>query len=152
MNCVHNAFVAHAEALGVKTPYSFHFYEELKQGSHGVAPQYTWSGALPFFLGYLGRFYGLRVASVQHKLWTPDHYVADAPTQSLKRMAQSSEWGVLVDEITLAPAVYALYLTQHATYASVPPLGDWVTIAVQLERTPVANFMSAEMKDGSSNT
>lgn len=136
MNCVHDAFKAHADALGVATPHSFEFYQGFKRQVGLTLNEYTWTGIVPFLFRHLALHYPLFVSAIEYSIWMPEHYAADAPTEIARRIVSKPhwQWGERVDRITLAPAVYALYLGQHAVFTLEPPAGDMITLAIQLQR------------------
>ena len=68
--------------------------------------------------------------TVQHDIWTPEHYLADAtPVQA--KIINFSDFGSR--GITFAPAIYCDLDTQHTVFAEEIPDGN-IVLAIQLRR------------------
>lgn len=134
-DCVHTAFIDYTHFLGVNTPRSLELFHSAKRMLQDVH-EFTWGGIVPCVLEYLGLYYGLRIATVQHTIWTPEFYEADAPNWRAASAVAFAEWGEHVKAITLQPAIYGLLSSNHAVFSTSIPIGEWVILAIQLERKP----------------
>jgi len=98
----------------------------------------TWGGAVPYMTYWLiSTQRSVYIGKVEHTLWTPKHYIADAESDTQLSIARFSRdhrlYGEYVDKITLAPAIYLLHGSQHAVYSEAVPDGLPV-LAIQLRR------------------
>lgn len=135
-DCVYTAFIDHAKYLGVEvSPYSLKTFHRKKSYAQAIN-EFTWGGIVPSLIEYLCEWYPLHIAHIEHTVWTPEFYAADAPSFEAGRMTLLSDWGEHVKAITLQPAIYGLLSSNHAVFSTSVPIGEWVILAIQLERIP----------------
>lgn len=121
MNCVYHAYAAHMWHMGIKVDgIDGLWYNLLKRITHGREPQPTWGGVVPWMIGRLSKRHDC-VVEIQHKIWTPAHYEADASNWRQCTIAKNSDFGKEIARIDLAPAIYLMLHTQHAVFSTGVP-------------------------------
>lgn len=136
-HCVVYAFWKYVSEEGIGFPYDpleFYMYSALRDATaHGLADQ-TFGGIIPLVYRILARMRNLEFVA-QHRLWSADHYIAllekSAEDQRGAFYTQAAWFGDLVDEITLAPAVYLDLHMHHAFYAKAVPDSGCIIMAAQ---------------------
>ena len=136
-HCLWEAYVEHLKYFQEPFSYGQHpdwetYYAFKRVGQSNInAP--TWGGIAPWLIWAMitSRLYRVDLGmTVQHDIWTPEHYLADAtPTQA--KIINFSDFGT--QGITLAPAIYCDLDTQHAMFAEEIPDGN-IVLAIQLSR------------------
>jgi hypothetical protein len=134
MDCLYQAYSDHLADLGLQANWmDSALYRLLKWQTHGLEPQPTFGGVVPYIMHRLvaGRGSRLRIF-IHHRLWTPEHYETIA-TKGQRRFIQQSSFGQQVEKILLYPAIYLDLPTHHAFYPS----------AANFYRTPCLNIVMA---------
>jgi len=132
-HCLWEAYHKHLDYLQESFSYGQHSDWDTYRAFKGVGQYYinipTWGGIIPWLIWAMITYRDLSV-KVQHDIWTPEHYLADAtPVQT--KIINFSDFGSL--GITLAPAIYYDLDTQHALFAEEIPDGN-IVLAIQLRK------------------
>ena len=107
----------------------WHTYRRYKCIGQQDIDKPTWGGIVPWIVWELASRNDLDTA-VEHDIWTPEHYLANAtPVQA--KIINFSNFGSR--GITLAPAIYCDLDTQHALFAEEIPDGN-IVLAIQLSK------------------
>jgi len=131
MNCVYTAYKAHMKHLGLDTDEDdFEVYLYAKDIVDDRSRP-TYGGVVPWIISVLAGGSGCAV-TVQHRLVTPAHYLADPDMDMMHRIIVGiSDFGEEVEELTLAPAIYLDLTAQHASFQTQVPKGV-LTMALQI--------------------
>ena len=129
-HCLWVAYRDHLDFLGIDVRLDermvYSTFKSIGQKSVNIP---TWGGIVPWVVWGLTTLKDLSM-TVQHDIWTPEHYLANAtPVQT--RIINFSDFGER--GITLAPAIYCDLDTQHAVFAEEIPDGN-IVLAIQLRR------------------
>ena len=131
--CLWEAYLDHLEYIGeLFLPghnCDWVLYSALKKIGQEDINKPTWGGITPWIIKYTAENSGL-YTSVEHAIWTPEHYLADA-TPIQKAIIETSDFGP--EGITLHPAIYCSLDSQHAFFAKEIPEGN-IVLAIQLHR------------------
>lgn len=151
-DCVYRAWVDHMAYLGfLKSDFfpllsAWDLYICIRRGV-GNENGYTYGGIVPVIFRAMSGMYGCSV-KVQYRIWTPEMYIADiegggsgldqkckhVAAWLVRDMVSERIFGVEVDRITLAPAVYLLLNQSHAVFSeSVPTGGPVMALQVYKE-------------------
>lgn len=136
MHCVLTAWQNHMSYLGIDLPANSlsHDMYYIIRGVVGCRNEPTWSGIVPAMIEVMSSLIGCQMR-VQHRLWTPEHYLADVESDvvaegvsdqdAIQRMFLmcNSDFGECVSRITLAPAIYLLLNSSHAVFSETVPKG-----------------------------
>ena len=133
MDCVYEAYTQYLQNLGYRaSTLDYLVYRTLKVLTHGISPQPTFGGMVPFIIWCLAKLWGMSVR-IQYRIWTPVHLEASAPNLIQRVIVKYSYFGILreVKYITLQPAIYLLLGSHHAIFSQQVPSGQ-VVMALQL--------------------
>lgn len=141
-NCV---FFAYADALKYyHVPYNskdlgfkiylkeWQTYKRLKIIGQGDVQRMTVAPLIPWIIQRLASKNGFRI-KIQARIVTPDHLFA-ASENYIQKFAVWRMYDkiIVVDELTLAPAIYLLLNENHATFATSVPIIGFPVMAIQL--------------------
>jgi hypothetical protein len=142
-HCVFHAFRDHLYYLGIEfddtglwqlyKSTKFMFTLNIEQPTNGVVAM-KFAGMISALckIGYLvGNDMPPLEYTIQHRIWTKDHYLADAENDRQRKFIDLVNFGELVDQITLHPAVYLSLSEQHAYFGTVVPTNKVIVAAIQ---------------------
>lgn len=134
MNCVFDAICQHLRAVGEEPQEKDRLlYEAIKLGAQGSTAVHTFGGIVPAIASGIASEHGLGCA-IEHSIWTPAHYLAAAENDVQRNWVGISDFGRLVNSITLTPAIYLLLDERHAIFSESPPPFNLIVMAIQLTR------------------
>ena len=149
MHCVYHAYKDHINFLNLKTTrLDWEVYRSAKKLTHTDINQMdfnqmTKGSMTPFIIKCLSLVRNLDF-KMQHRIWTKDHFIADAETQIQKMIASTTNYGEEVEYISLYPSISLDLFGHHAIFDLRPNLRElhasWtynITMAIQLNKRRV---------------
>lgn len=135
MHCVFHAYGAHLVYLGVtRVDWDWEYYKWFMELTHGEVDCPTWGGIIPCLIDYLAYGRGL-VVSAQHRAFgSKEYYKSDEMSRYAHDIRRRPDWGLLVETITLKPAIYLLLADGHATFSETVPVKGVPVMALQLQK------------------
>ena len=120
MDCVYEAYAEYMDYLGITVSGVDHIlYRAMKYATHGVRPQYTFGGVVPWMYITLGKLHGLRL-TMEHRVYSKDHHLIVADNKVQRFIIRHTDYGRWVRRFTLCPAIYLLLGQQHAVFSLTP--------------------------------
>ena len=134
MNCVLDAYTAHLCHLCCsENKLDIYLYETIKRLTQ--SPGYTFGGTVPFIIESMAKTHRLSI-KVEHRVWTQTHYMAYAQSNNMNRFAKLAivlgNFGNEVNKITLEPAIYLMWNSNHAIFSTEVPRKGVPVMAIKL--------------------
>lgn len=132
-DCLLRAYAAYLIFLGTRmTKDEAIFFHEFKRTTHARINMPTHGSVVPALVQSLANDRKLRVVT-EHRIYTPEHYYLIADNEAQRAFAQYSDFGKLVEDITLEPAIYCDIFTRHAFFSeALPKERQGIVMALQL--------------------
>jgi hypothetical protein len=126
MDCLYYAYVDALIYYGCKVyPFEHSAFAGLRRFAQGglqnIRPadqhaSYTWGGVAPWIIKSLAVQHGFYHLTTYTRIVTKEHYIADAPTERARMIAENTEM-FTGDSFYDVPGIYLLLNHQHAMFS-----------------------------------
>ena len=131
MHCVYTAYCNHLFYLKTYPKDDSYAYETIKRITHdGTLNIFTHVSVVPYLITVMARRHDLSVRIERTEWCACDVY----DNEIQKYVISVSDYGVLVSEITLEPAIYLLFDAHHAVFSETVPKTGFPVMALRLEK------------------